>query len=282
VATPDPQSLRSALAEAPSSDYVEADSTVKGEGPLDASAYASFSGADAAKQQQLVNGLNGHHFVGGYGRIWVKKAASTVLVEQILAFADQSNAQAYEGASKLSDTGSALYTGSVDTSSVPNSYGIEQLTGGFNAVAIVFVKGNDLLVAGFVSSGGYMVADTVTQAQALYASAPDYSIRPASAVAVDTQSAAYRVGEIAGSAVVLVLVIGLIVIAARLMLRGRRLPAAAPVNFNLSGDGRYWWDGASWQDTAVAAPPSAQRSPDGAFWWDGRVWRPVPQQPMAR
>jgi hypothetical protein len=44
----------------------------------------------------------------------------------------------------------------------------------------------------------------------------------------------------------------------------------------MSGDGRYWWDGTAWQDVQSNVPPSAQRSDDGAWWWDGSTWHAVP------
>jgi hypothetical protein len=284
-ASPDPQALRDALAAAPSSAYVEADSTVKGEGPLDASAYAAFSATDAGKQHAIVNGLSSHHFVAGYGRIWVEKAASVVLVEQILAFGAGSDARSYEGSSKLADTTSADYTGTIDTSSIPDSYGVEQLSSGFHAVAVVFAKGNDLLAVGFVSSGDYMAADALTQAEAEYATAPAYTIQPSQSSTVDTSSLAYDFGHFLAFALESTVVIGIIVVVVGLVLRSSRRKQAmvqAALPFTLSADGRFWWDGAAWQDSTAVAPPSAQRSPDGTYWWDGRAWRPVPPQPVSQ
>jgi hypothetical protein len=72
-----------------------------------------------------------------------------------------------------------------------------------------------------------------------------------------------------------------------LLLRRRRPAVAggaafAPMAYQpaagvtLSSDGRHWWDGQGWQDTALSVPPGAPRSPDGGQWWDGERWRPVP------
>jgi hypothetical protein len=279
AATPDPETLKSVLADPPSSDYVEADTTVKGEGPLDAQTYASILATDSTKQQRVVNGLSSDGFVAGYGRVWAKRAAGVALVEQVLAFGDNSGAKSYEGASKLADMTAVGYTGTIDTSTVPDSYGVEDLSGGFHSTAIVFVKGNDLIVTAFVSGADYLVSDTVTQAQAVYSHAPDYTIQPAASSTADTNSVAYQAGRLAGGVLVGVLVLGVIGLVVGLVLRqNRRRPAlAAPLPFTLSSDGSFWWDGTVWQDSMSSAPPSAQRSPDGAFWWDGRSWRPVPQ-----
>lgn len=60
-------------------------------------------------------------------------------------------------------------------------------------------------------------------------------------------------------------------------------PPPAPAE-QLSPDGRYRWDGISWQPVAQPAqppqPPAAvtdQLSPDGRYRWDGQSWLPVQQ-----
>jgi hypothetical protein len=54
------------------------------------------------------------------------------------------------------------------------------------------------------------------------------------------------------------------------------LALPSPASVQTSADGRWWWDGAAWQDIEMSAPPNAQRSPDGRFWWDGERWRAMP------
>lgn len=57
-------------------------------------------------------------------------------------------------------------------------------------------------------------------------------------------------------------------------------PPPAPAE-QLSPDGRYRWDGHTWQPVAPAAQPPAavteQLSPDGRYRWDGQSWLPVQQ-----
>jgi hypothetical protein len=82
----------------------------------------------------------------------------------------------------------------------------------------------------------------------------------------------------------LVIVVVALVVGVILLTRRRRPPvaafaavAAAPApGVPLSPDGRHWWDGQAWQDTALSIPPRSPRSPDGSLWWDGARWRPTP------
>jgi hypothetical protein len=55
-----------------------------------------------------------------------------------------------------------------------------------------------------------------------------------------------------------------------------RLESQRQSELRLSEDGRWWWDGERWQDTALSVPPGARRSDDDRHWWDGTNWRPVP------
>ena len=75
LSTPDPAMLKSALADAPTSDYVEADAGTKAEGPFDATAYAAFLTTDTTKQEALKGTLDRDGFVAGYGRLWAKTGA---------------------------------------------------------------------------------------------------------------------------------------------------------------------------------------------------------------
>jgi len=93
-------------------------------------------------------------------------------------------------------------------------------------------------------------------------------------------------GIILGGGVFL-LVLAAVIVGVVLLVRRRRPAIAGRTAFatiaqqpaqgvTLSSDGRHWWDGQGWNDTALSAPPGAPRSPDGGHWWDGQAWRPVP------
>jgi hypothetical protein len=99
----------------------------------------------------------------------------------------------------------------------------------------------------------------------------------------DSNSAAFKAGELSVDVLNAVIVLGLVLLVVGLIVRYQRrrtragtiaigVPTAPP---QMSPDGRYWWDGRSWRDAQVEVPPSAQRSADGHFWWDGRQWRPL-------
>ena len=283
AATPDPQVLKTALVEAPSSDYVEADSSTKGEGAFDASGYVDNFISDPARRPVVEARLKSLQFVSGYSRIWAKTGAGVVLIEQILAFAGESGAKSFFGSSKLADTASSELTDTFDTSSIPGSYGVEDLVNGsFKSVAVVFTKGNDLIGIAFVSQSTYLKSEVLSQSTAAYAHAPDFSIQPAPSKGAASLSAP-PVALIAAGITGLLVVILLALLVVFLVMRRRR-PGPQPVMTGggapavvLSDDRQFWWNGSAWQPAATSAPPQAPRSPDGTQWWDGVAWRPVPK-----
>jgi hypothetical protein len=281
ASTPDPATLKAALADAPSSDYVEADQGTNGEGSFTASDYATRATTDSVKRSAIELRLTTDGFVTGYGRLWVKRAAGVALVEQILVFKDKSGAGMYYNSAKLGDTADPHQTGTVDTSSIPNSYGVKDLISNTYAVAVVIAKGNDILAIAAVSATGYLEADTLAQSNKVFSAAPDYTIQPASAPGIATNQLASNAGAVIVDILLVALGLGILLAIIAFVLSRRRRPASQPAAsapmIQMSPDSRFWWDGAGWQDATAVAPAHAQRTPDGAYWWDGQTWHPVPR-----
>lgn len=147
---------------------------------------------------------------------------------------------------------------------------------GFLNATIVFTKGDYLAVVELAAKVSVPRAVLLEQANRQLALIP-------------MPTAEYQqlgLGIILGGGAFLV-VLATLIVGVILLVRRRRPavaggPAFAPMVYRppgdvtLSSDGRHWWDGQGWNDTALSVPPNATRSPDGGHWWDGTQWRPVP------
>jgi len=278
AATPPPD-LSSVLVDPPSSDYQAVPSGGSGNfGPQDANTIAS-SASDAAAARQR---LSKDNFTRGYEKGWVQPSTGMVLVEGVYEFKLDSGARDYFGASKTGDAANTDFKGFFDTPGLSPAYGAHfRSSDGFPSDAVVFVKGNLNLVVVMGNRNGVDSGRVLTQAKAAYSFAPANTLpQPGSSSGGSSPSSTSAIsptalGLVTGAVLVIAVLVGVVAV---FMRRRSAAPAvaAAPIPLTLSGDGRYWWDGATWHDTETSAPPGAQRSPDGAYWYDGTGWRTVP------
>jgi hypothetical protein len=279
--------LDKALANAPTSDYVEANATASGviEGPFDAAHYAATS---SAKATQIQATLQHDGFVAGYGRTWIQRASQHVLVEAVLAFNGGDGAKKWLAASEVADKADTNYQHAVSITGINSYYGAHFYYTSSKAYGdgFAFVKGNDYFFVIAVSAKNDTGPIATTQTTAQYNFAPSETI-PSSQW---PENASHPASNLVGFLVVPIIVLAvLIVVVAFVVRRSRRatpsiapaavpaMAAPAPAVIQMSADGRFWWDGQGWKDTEQAIPPNAQRSGDGQSWWDGRGWRPLPR-----
>ena len=271
--TPSP-SLGSILIAPAGSDLTESNQGMNG--PLSAERWAQ----DDTRTLDL---LRLDHYVAGYERTFTNSSNDIFFVEVVAAFGGAQDAKrilAYEESSPSDDFYERpLLADTVD--SFIGAHYADTAKSEFWDTA-VFVKGNDLFDVYAYSKKDVLGDLVTTQSQRLFDSAPRYTIppsqwpenaasRPLSPFSVGDAVIPYAIG--AGS----VLVIGLLVVALVMLLRGRgRGSRPADSSPQISPDGRYWWDGQSWRDAEQMAPPNTMRSADGYYWWDGTSWRRVP------
>jgi hypothetical protein len=145
---------------------------------------------------------------------------------------------------------------------------------GFLADTIVFTKGDYLAVV-----------ELAAKVSTLHEVLLDQATRQLARLPLPTQEyQSLGYGILLGGGALLIVVLAVMVGIVVLMTRRRRppvaafagVPAAPAPGVPLSPDGRFWWDGQAWQDTALSIPPGSPRSPDGSLWWDGARWRPAP------
>ena len=275
--------LSTTLAAPPSSDYVEATpSATILDGPFTAQQYADFVTAIGANSGDIKTAFTADGFKRGFARSWVERRTQRILVERVFELSSGSGATSLYSQLKLGAQTASSYRSDIDTSSIPNSFGMRADTnsGGTTVHEFVgaFVKGNDVYIVDMGSFTEDLTSEFQSQATAEYFLAPNETIPRSqwtSRLTVISTSPAFQAGSIIAGLIVLVLVLGVLLLVVGLMRRGSRARPAL-VGVSMSPDGAYWWDGVQWRDASRDAPAMAPRSPDGAYWWDGRMWRPLP------
>jgi hypothetical protein len=271
--------LSGILAPPPSKDYVESDRNVPGllEGPFDAKTFVASTGSTKADAMQKT--LERYGFVDGYGRTWFQKGTQHVLVEYVMAFANNDGAKKWLRAAQAADKSDPGYQRPISLTGIDNYYGAHFFYSKSQSYGdgFAFVKGNDFFTLVFVSPKDDLGNAAADQTKRQFDLAPDYTIPPSQSASTD--SLAYNVGRLIVPVIFLVLLLGLILFVVAMVRRSQRRPAIAGGAVQLSADGRYWWDGQAWRDAEHEVPPTVQRSADGSQWWDGRAWRPVPPPP---
>ncbi len=306
MAVPSPSpALNGVLAAPPASDFAELPTTTAGifEGPFDAKGFVTLDGSPDPTSDQTTMQHDG--FISGFGRTWLQKRTSHVLVEAVLAFNGRAGATKWMQQSQTADKAQPQYQNAISVDGLAGYYG-EHLYDSKTSVysdAIILVKGNDAFLVILASRKNDLGTVASTQAKKQYDAAPDGTIPKSQWPETTTSSIVSGVAKTVGGVVVGILVL-VAIVAAVFVLRSRRRPAlqaipvqegpvqggpvagaavptaAAPVApIQMSQDRRSWWDGTTWHDAEREVPPAAQRSGDGHFWWDGASWRPVAGQP---
>ena len=279
AASPTPSPALDTVLVAPTGSYTEEPSG-KNDGPMSAADYA---GSDS----QTLAELRRDGYVQGYVRSWLDQAQKHFVVEEVIAFGGHRDAARWLTSVKDASSGQYLVH-------AISAAGVDSYFGGHYADPSqplfsdlgIFLKGNDFFFVGASSKTDDLDDVAVTQAKRQYDAAPTYSISPSQW----PENAAHLFGPvnlgaaavplaIGGGAILLVLVLAVVTVV--VLLSRQRHPAVVAVATvaggpQMSADGRYWWDGQAWRDTAKEIPPDAMRSADGFYWWDTRTWRPVP------
>jgi hypothetical protein len=285
ASNPNP-ALATILAAPPASDYAELPSSQLN-GSFGARDWANLSG-DSSTAIETEATLNRDGFVDGFGKAWQQSSALASpphgLVEAVMAFTGGRGANSALTSMEASDKSDSGYRNADTVSGISRYYGAHFVRPSSQGVEdlFAFVKGNDLFAIAFFSSRDDVLADATRQIEAQYNSAPGSTIPrsewPENANPVTSLPVALFTAGIG----LIVVVVGVLA----LVLLRRRSPAptiyasfAPPLSTQLSPDGKFWWDGAKWQDATLSVPPGAQVSSDGAYWWDGKAWRAMPAPP---
>jgi hypothetical protein len=254
AATPSPSPALESLLAAPPPGYVEdTESTGTPIGRFDAGAYAQYLGYDDPNATLMLLVQDG--FVGGYGKSWTDQATGHGLAEIVVAFGGGAGARRWLATTASEARRNQYYRGDVAVAGIDPYAGVRYVDPQTTSQAdvVMFVKGNDYFLVGFLSDGPDLSGAAAAQSKAQYDFAAAESIaRSKWPENVHPFSLPPLAPLVAGWVAVLVLVAGFVV---------WRLRARAPAAQT------YAWDGKIW------------RSGDGKLWWDGDSWRPAPPPP---
>jgi hypothetical protein len=302
AAAPSPSpTLDQILAPPPSGFSVVKEGTLNGHFNAHGLGTTYSTGAAEAENTAIHDG-----FVDGYTLTWLQQSTSHTLIEFIVAFEGGQGARSFLSYDEASAKSDPKYQHSDSITGIDPYYGVHLFDpSGVFLDGFTFVKGNDMFGVAFVSTKDDVLNLATSQAGAEYAAAPSETIPsaqwPENAIASPSPSPLATIGGLAGQALIVVLILGVIGVVVGFAMRSRRRTAVAPPSswvhapsvaaplpvplagapLQLSPDGNMWWDGQSWRDSFLEAPPFAQRSASGRLWWDGRNWRPVPPPPPA-
>jgi hypothetical protein len=174
AASPGPSALPAALADPVETGFTEMPPGGNAlEGYFDASRYARATESDAKSQQRLADSIKSWGFVTGYGRTWYMPRLSDWLAELVLVFNDRTGAEGVASSSKDTYASDPAFQAFIDASSVPNAYGLTEISQtGFHWTIVIFTKENDLFAIERGSSTDFMTDQGVAQARRAYTIAP--------------------------------------------------------------------------------------------------------------
>jgi hypothetical protein len=224
------------------------------DGPFTAHSYAAFvAGADATPNN-VESDLTSLGFLAGFAREWYQPALGEELIERIFQFKSASGATEWYQGVKSDSQGSTDATGSFDTSTIPDSFGvILRNPGGSKQWRLDFMRGPLVFIVHTDAANADLASLAVRQAGAEYdlaGSAP----RGVSGGAPSTTSVpGWILWAIAGTSIFVVLLIAGVLVSVLLMTGRPRQTLAHGVT--MSPDGYYWWDGSRWRLVATDPPP---------------------------
>ena len=250
--TPSP-ALGTILAAPPSPDYVEdTESSGTPVGAFDAGAYVGY--IQPEDQAATFKALNDDGFVAGYGRSWTAESDGRALVEIVVAFSGGRGARRWLTTSEAMARSDQYYSGAITVGGLGPYAGVRYADPKAPSYAdvVMFVKGNDFFLVGFLSQSATLGEAAATQSKLQYDFAPAASIPP-SRWPENAATSPMLLRPVAVIAVATIVAAALAVVVVMLVVRRRE---AATVSGSI--------------------PADAIRSGDGKLWWDGKEWRPVP------